>query len=137
MYFGKYKHGSLDLLEGQRGVGREGGKEGRGREGGREGEGRGRERVRDAKDYCLPTYTYPPSDEYKEHYYSKRPDIRKRDYGDISERQQLREKLECKSFDWYLKNVYPELPLPNENLWHGGSVREGGREGGREREREG
>ncbi|XP_062051443.1 probable polypeptide N-acetylgalactosaminyltransferase 8 [Lepus europaeus] len=31
------------------------------------------------------------------------------DYGDISSKMALREKLKCRSFDWYLKNVYPIL----------------------------
>ncbi|XP_036617469.1 polypeptide N-acetylgalactosaminyltransferase 11-like [Trichosurus vulpecula] len=54
-------------------------------------------------------------DEYKEQFFLQRPDLRKRKYGNISERVELRKMLGCKSFQWYLDNIYPELevfPLP-------------------------
>lgn len=41
------------------------------------------------------------------------------DFGDITSRVKLREKLKCKPFKWYLDNIYPELFIPGESVAHG------------------
>nr|XP_026492157.1 putative polypeptide N-acetylgalactosaminyltransferase 9 isoform X2 [Vanessa tameamea] len=57
-------------------------------------------------------------DDYAKYYY-QRVGNDKGDFGDITSRKSLRQKLGCKSFEWYLKNIYPELFIPGESVAHG------------------
>ncbi|CAG9767599.1 unnamed protein product [Ceutorhynchus assimilis] len=54
-------------------------------------------------------------DDYKDYYLNQNKQAKNMDFGDVSARIQLRKELKCFDFDWYLKNVYPELTLPNDN----------------------
>nr|XP_054767896.1 polypeptide N-acetylgalactosaminyltransferase 13-like isoform X2 [Lytechinus pictus] len=47
-------------------------------------------------------------------FYGLTPEYQAVDPGDISNRIRLRDELKCKSFEWYLENVYPENILPLE-----------------------
>lgn len=49
--------------------------------------------------------------EYKEHYFSLRPDLRTKSYGNIGEYVEMKKKLGCKSFKWYPNNIYPEIQV--------------------------
>lgn len=48
-------------------------------------------------------------DEYIDKFYAENPAARQLEVGDVSERLAIKERLQCKSMDWYIKNVYPEL----------------------------
>lgn len=50
-------------------------------------------------------------DEYKALFYQARG-LAGKPFGDISKRVAMRKRLQCKSFEWYLKNVHPEQYIP-------------------------
>lgn len=51
------------------------------------------------------------------------------DFGDVSERLELRKNLKCHSFGWYIKNIYPQLFVPGEAVASGEVRNLGGPEG--------
>jgi polypeptide N-acetylgalactosaminyltransferase len=61
------------------------------------------------------------TDEYREYFFKVKPALKSIEPGDISSRLELREKLNCKSFKWYLTNIYPNAPVPHDFI-HVGQV---------------
>lgn len=52
-------------------------------------------------------------DEYRRFFYEAQPEAKGRSIGSVQEQKELRHQLKCKSFKWYLDNVYPDLKVPN------------------------
>ena len=65
-------------------------------------------------------------DEYKDIFYATQKDIAAVDVTSLNERKRLREKLQSKGFDWYLKSVVPDLPVPPRSATHFGELRNQG-----------
>ncbi|KAK0401542.1 hypothetical protein QR680_015844 [Steinernema hermaphroditum] len=60
-------------------------------------------------------------DEYKEYLYKRRPAVRKIEIGNLNRQKAIRERLQCKSFDWFMKEIafdqekyYPAVEPPDE-----------------------
>ncbi|KAH9520418.1 Polypeptide N-acetylgalactosaminyltransferase 11 [Bulinus truncatus] len=61
-------------------------------------------------------------DDYKRYYFHINPRAEDMEFGNITGRLNLRKELNCKSFQWYLENIYPEQlsKLPDLNhSYHG------------------
>eukprot|EP00042_Codosiga_hollandica_P035766 m.267804 g.267804 ORF g.267804 m.267804 type:complete len:689 (-) comp54719_c0_seq5:99-2165(-) len=52
-------------------------------------------------------------DSYKQHYYAARPSSSRSDIGSLSSRLEVRRRLACKSFQWYLNTMLPSLFIPD------------------------
>nr|XP_036855396.1 LOW QUALITY PROTEIN: inactive polypeptide N-acetylgalactosaminyltransferase-like protein 5 [Manis javanica] len=55
-------------------------------------------------------------DEYKEQFFLWRPGLKSAAYGNITERTESRKRLRCKSFQWYLDTIFPELEASTGSL---------------------
>ncbi len=59
-------------------------------------------------------------DDYKKYYYATQDRLAPIDVHAMFQRKKLREKLNCKSFHWYMTTVIPEMPIPPQGAkWFG------------------
>lgn len=49
-------------------------------------------------------------DEFAEHIYQRRPEYRHLSAGDVAAQKQLRARLNCKSFKWFMNKIAWDLP---------------------------
>lgn len=46
---------------------------------------------------------------YKKYVYENHPEMRHMDVGSLTERFEIKKRMQCKDFDWFLTNIWPEL----------------------------
>lgn len=49
-------------------------------------------------------------DDYKKYFYERKPSAKHVDPGDLTAQRAIRERLQCKSFDWFMKEIAYDLP---------------------------
>ncbi|KAH9524897.1 Polypeptide N-acetylgalactosaminyltransferase 3 [Bulinus truncatus] len=54
--------------------------------------------------------------DYSKYVYNIHPDMKKLEAGDLTDRLTLKAKFECKDFTWYIKNIWPELTIFDEDV---------------------
>jgi len=64
-------------------------------------------------------------DDYKDFYYGTRPNARTVPPGDLSIRLHIRNTLQCKSFEWYMNNVYSRQHMPERDSTTWGHAKRG------------
>ncbi|XP_022094288.1 polypeptide N-acetylgalactosaminyltransferase 16-like isoform X1 [Acanthaster planci] len=64
-------------------------------------------------------------DDYKQYFYNARPSARGKPFGNVDSRRELRKQLNCKPFQWYLENIYPELRIPKPGNVQYGKLQQG------------
>ncbi|KDR14208.1 polypeptide N-acetylgalactosaminyltransferase 2-like [Zootermopsis nevadensis] len=63
--------------------------------------------------------------DHKRFFYEAQPNARALDAGSLQEQLEVKSQLDCRPFQWYLENVFPELKLPNEENSAFGQLKQG------------
>jgi len=63
--------------------------------------------------------------DHKRFFYESQPNARALDAGSLQEQLEVKSQLDCKPFQWYIENIFPELKLPNEENSAFGQLKQG------------
>ncbi|EAT37420.1 AAEL010596-PA [Aedes aegypti] len=66
-------------------------------------------------------------DEFQNFFYKTRPEASALSVGSLQQMKDLKRRLNCRKFSWYMQNVFLDLKLPNENNAAFGHLRHGER----------